>query len=1152
MNIAETAKDSEIDSDNQCCKHIYHVYHIDHVEHIHHVYPPAVSPIKGKPETLKSPVGRTVLEAVSSFGSVEGLSALLPIVNNSITITSGTLPGGVIGDVLHAFNTGNPMEIVKVVKSVKADGVSVVGTTSFMGENNVAISAAFQPNGDYTFKVDFPSSSLRKFLEPSPLELPKDFDVSLPETWAIISRKDEVLNIVAAAKGSLGEVSIQGTKEEMGWEFTAGIDLAASNLSRVYKPLAAFDDFVGLTDIVMILSSRAAPDFDFPDTDQFGVPALSWGKIKLPDDAGGLIKGLNFFANLSTAKSKAFRLLANFLRIKLDGSVNIELSVSLPDPEQSSKLFISFTENDVVKGLSKITGTVGGVLKDGEVGAELTATANASIQGQPVVFEVDAVAVETGVFITGDMISTGQPIMFTIDGIHFSIADIGLLIGIDDAPVPIPSLGFSATIDVGHVQASASLFLNSIIPEQSMFAAAISSLSLFDVASSIAGQKNIPSALANVLKRIGLEQLHSFPVDKMLAKQLITALDNRDLPTIAGIFSQNGISIPSTSDQLLLDINIKSSLWYLTDLTDQMLHYELNASADGSVIVSVEPQFYCCPQPTTVGSFTFSQGFHVYAKIDYVFIAASVQIEAQGNNGISADVTLDKIIIGHSQFLSITDAAGDTGPQFSLATFTQGSQAPHISISGAMKVLGLSLPSIYLDITEDGVNFDITYPASNPYFTLNGTIGDTNNMHLDGEIDVSVNTTLDLGELGKVPFDAVVNGSLDLEVNKGNPNVSVDAEFELKGCGKLQTGKIDLDFKTDTLDNLPKLAKTLVPYIEKTVVNELKSDASKWADMIKDGAIQGIKGGADQIAGVLNSEYKLSASDASKILSRSGCAVDDISNALKSEYKLSSELTAATLNQALGVSEQEANKVAGVVNSVDHTIDHGVDHVADKIGSAFKHIKPPHFRLETEIAPTPSEPQAAPALAAEPSARPAADHPTLRNTNPLKVPYCDQQLRVVNGQHWRKGFSGSSAMLAMYWGKEPNENVYEKLRARYGDSTNSDAQLGALRSLGLTANFETDGTVAMLKQEIDAGRPVAVGWLCDGPVSAPSGGGHWIVIIGYDDTGFLVNDPYGNCDLVNGGYLSHDDGAGLHYSYQNWVPRWRVDGTGGWMLTCRS
>jgi len=182
--------------------------------------------------------------------------------------------------------------------------------------------------------------------------------------------------------------------------------------------------------------------------------------------------------------------------------------------------------------------------------------------------------------------------------------------------------------------------------------------------------------------------------------------------------------------------------------------------------------------------------------------------------------------------------------------------------------------------------------------------------------------------------------------------------------------------------------------------------------------------------------------------------------------------------------------------------------------------------------------------------RPADESLRSRFTNPLKVPYCDQ-LRMDDGQGWRECFSASSAMLAMYWGKELNENNYDKLRSRYGDSTTSEAQLEALRSLGLTANFQTDGTATLLKQEIDAGRPVAVGWLCDGPVLAPSGGGHWIVIIGYDDSGFFVNDPYGNCDLAAGGYLSHHDGGGLHYSYQNWLPRWRVDGTGGWLLTCR-
>jgi GH24 family phage-related lysozyme (muramidase) len=193
-------------------------------------------------------------------------------------------------------------------------------------------------------------------------------------------------------------------------------------------------------------------------------------------------------------------------------------------------------------------------------------------------------------------------------------------------------------------------------------------------------------------------------------------------------------------------------------------------------------------------------------------------------------------------------------------------------------------------------------------------------------------------------------------------------------------------------------------------------------------------------------------------------------------------------------------------------------------------------------------PQAASRSAATPAVAPAHGSP---HGNPLKVPYSDQLL-MADGQGWRECFSASSSMLAMYWGKEPNENTYDKLRARYGDSTSSDAQLAALRALGLKADFRTDGTVAMLKGEIDAGRPVAVGWLCDGPVSAPSGGGHWIVIIGYDNTGFFVNDPYGNCDLIHGGYLSHHDGDGLHYSYENWVPRWQVEGTGGWMLTCRN
>ncbi len=204
-------------------------------------------------------------------------------------------------------------------------------------------------------------------------------------------------------------------------------------------------------------------------------------------------------------------------------------------------------------------------------------------------------------------------------------------------------------------------------------------------------------------------------------------------------------------------------------------------------------------------------------------------------------------------------------------------------------------------------------------------------------------------------------------------------------------------------------------------------------------------------------------------------------------------------------------------------------------------------QAEGQLWQTPVTVSGSPSPSAASSSAPASSPSGVHR---LTVPYFDQLL-MADGQGYRECFSASSAMLAAFWGKEPNEDAYDRVRQCYGDSTSSEAQLQALRSLGLQADFRTDGTVAMLKAEIDAGRPVAVGWLCDGPVSAPSGGGHWCVIIGYDATGFFINDPYGNCDLVEGGYASHHDGAGLHYSYRNWVPRWRPQDTGGWLLTCR-
>ena len=166
----------------------------------------------------------------------------------------------------------------------------------------------------------------------------------------------------------------------------------------------------------------------------------------------------------------------------------------------------------------------------------------------------------------------------------------------------------------------------------------------------------------------------------------------------------------------------------------------------------------------------------------------------------------------------------------------------------------------------------------------------------------------------------------------------------------------------------------------------------------------------------------------------------------------------------------------------------------------------------------------------------------------LKVPY-EYQNDNVSGTGYRECFSSSCAMLARYHGKVKSDDAYNAVRAKFGDTTDSQAQLAALRSLGLQARFVTNAAPGLLELELRAGRPVAVGWLHHGPYNAPTGGGHWSVVIGFDPGYWILNDPNGDADLINGGYVNHTKGAGIKYSKARFNRRWEVDGAStGWAL----
>ena len=169
--------------------------------------------------------------------------------------------------------------------------------------------------------------------------------------------------------------------------------------------------------------------------------------------------------------------------------------------------------------------------------------------------------------------------------------------------------------------------------------------------------------------------------------------------------------------------------------------------------------------------------------------------------------------------------------------------------------------------------------------------------------------------------------------------------------------------------------------------------------------------------------------------------------------------------------------------------------------------------------------------------------------NPLNVPY-DCQLDNPGGQGYRECFSSSCAMVAMFWGVIDHQDEYHKARPRFGDSTEATAQVRTLQYFGLNAEFKQMGSKEKLKAQIDRGRPAPVGFLHKGSVSNPSGGGHYACCIGHNETGFIFNDPYGELNVVGGGYPNPGPhGKGVVYSYKNWVPRWSVaNDNDGWGL----
>jgi len=152
---------------------------------------------------------------------------------------------------------------------------------------------------------------------------------------------------------------------------------------------------------------------------------------------------------------------------------------------------------------------------------------------------------------------------------------------------------------------------------------------------------------------------------------------------------------------------------------------------------------------------------------------------------------------------------------------------------------------------------------------------------------------------------------------------------------------------------------------------------------------------------------------------------------------------------------------------------------------------------------------------------------------------------------WRESQVFTLSMCLKYL-NTPNINKpsdYLRVLNKHGDSISREAHSKVLEEFGMKATFTYSADPQDIKEEIHKGLPVAASLLSKGHVTNPTKGTHLVVITGYGLDYWLVQDPFGEMDLINGLWLdrSPDSGRNVRYSFKEMDSRFFASGgASGW------
>jgi hypothetical protein len=615
------------------------------------------------------------------------LTSLLPVgAAKTLDLTATSAPGLLLSNLLGVLTGTGTIRVESAERTVGADSVRVQGNAELNFLNlvrlpklPVQLEAKPVPAGmRFTTAFALPAVGLRQLMSgfgAPALPLPSQFDLAFAGGPVQLQQSPNSLQLqYATTMTGLGPAAFLAKctpAAQSRWQMAAALDLGSALLSSLpgLGALRVFESVFPLNSLLLVVSSADADGFDEGD---FALPGLATGTPAISTDKlqqiDSVKKGLNLYGKWQLNSTKREQKLLRTL-LGLDQNVSVVLQVG-SDPSQGSSLYAH--KDTTIKGMP-FNCQFGGQLSEGKVNLFVNGTLEATIQGKAVQFDANLVFMPNGALLAGSMLGS---VAFA----GLTLSNLGLAIGLSWEG--LPSLGIAATLTLASFNSSLAVLFDSAEPTKSMLAGAISDLTLNDVITTFT-QTATPAQLADVLKQVKLSatsdqalvNASNAPLSAAEVQAVVTALDGRDLETVAAALAKIGIVVPSTSADVLLVAATPGQKWHLTDMA-QVLHYELVKQGD-SLRVALSPQLYVVPQDTSIGAMAFKQGFFINTKLSIFFFKATVKITVKPTEGIAVAGSLEPIVLGHKNLFSIHAASKpDVGASISLATFSQTVPAP--------------------------------------------------------------------------------------------------------------------------------------------------------------------------------------------------------------------------------------------------------------------------------------------------------------------------------------------------------------------------------------------------------------------------------------------------------------------------------------------